>query len=108
MMGADGKRWSWYRSSGKLAEEVIQGADVVLKPGGSVRFTSGGGMPAVMNLDHLVKQANWPYGYIGSKVPWNQGGEFVAPFVSRNTVGKPLPQFKNQKDLFWYIFTLSP
>ena len=91
----------WRRESGDLVEMVLQDAWLVLKPGGHIRFSGTGGMPATPRLYDLVK-GGYP-GYNSTSSTTFFDGTFGVYYNVLQNSGKPLDV--DWEDMKWYIFT---
>jgi RHS repeat-associated protein len=91
--------------SGDLVDAVLRSALHVLKPGGQMRFSSSGGMPATPRLQQRVRPGEWPVGYgsayRGSLYFADPEG-FGVPYQPINNQGSPL-DVKWDK-MYWYVF----
>lgn len=90
---------------GDLVDAVLNSALSVLSPGGQMRFSSTGGMPAAPRLQQRVRPGEWPPGYAnaykGSRYFADPEG-FGVPYQPMSNEGKKLNVDWN--DMFWYIF----
>jgi hypothetical protein len=96
----------WWRSTGDLVEEVLDSAHGVLAPGGRVRISSGGGMPAIARLNSLIKttgdyaRLDYPFRI---KRPFLEDAAFgLSNYIHYQTGGHALGT--SPEDIYWYIF----
>lgn len=99
----------WHPEAAALIDSVLVSAAEILRPGGRVRFSSGGGMPGKMRLDgHARGDARYPIpeGYVrpARRVAFF-ADEFGVRYTPRDNYGKALPIQASQ--LSWYIFQRS-
>jgi hypothetical protein len=98
----------WRKEAGDLVDNVLVSARDVVRPGGTVRFSTGGGMPATLRLQgHAgggTESFPLPTGYSAPSVrPFLSDPEFGVPYTIRNNSGSTL---RPQPPLNWYIFSV--
>ena len=90
---------------GDLVDAILSSALSVLAPGGQMRFSSSGGMPAANRLQQRVRANEWPPGYSNAY----QGSLYYA---DPDGFGVPYQPSTNENetlkvrwdDMYWYVF----
>jgi RHS repeat-associated protein len=95
----------WKKEAGDLVDATLSSALNVLTSPGYMRFSSGGGMPAVPRLDQRVRPGQGPSGYSSAiKIPYLSDVDFGIPtYVPRQNNGDPMTS-PTLSQISWYIF----
>jgi len=93
----------WYSEARELVNATLRSAWNVLKPGGEMRFSGTGRMPATGYLYGLVNQWPPPTGYSNSyRMEYYADPLFGVYYQPLNNYGKPLRS--NLQESNWYAF----